>query len=92
MQKEFDKVIEDENEEISCLKDHSKKFLAQIKKAKVTKQYNKRLEQEKEDLEKEFKKNLLEKEEENLCLKNLNQRLLEQIRSLKDKNKLGVRN
>jgi hypothetical protein len=32
VQKEFDKVITDKNEEISRLKDHSKKLLAQIKK------------------------------------------------------------
>jgi hypothetical protein len=49
-----------------------------------TKQYNKRLEQEKEDLEKEFKKNLSEKVEENSCLRNLNQKLLEQIKGLKE--------
>jgi hypothetical protein len=84
MKKEFDEVITEKNEEISRLKNHQKKLLAQIKKAKVTKQYGKKLEQEKEDLEKEFKKNLSEKEEENYRLKNLNQELLEQIRKLKE--------
>jgi SMC interacting uncharacterized protein involved in chromosome segregation len=65
IQKEFDKVIMDKNEEISHLRENSKKLLNQIKKAKVTMQYGKKLEQEKEDLEKEFKKNLSEKEDEN---------------------------
>jgi hypothetical protein len=84
IQKEFDKVIKDKNEEISRLREHSKKLLNQIKKAKVTMQYGKKLEQEKEDLEKEFKKNLSEKEEENSRLKNLNRELLEQIKKLKE--------
>jgi hypothetical protein len=83
-QKEFDEVITEKNEEISRLKDHNKKLLGQIKKAKVTKQYGKKIEQGKEDLEKELKKNLTEKEEENSRLKNLNQLLLEQIRKLKE--------
>jgi hypothetical protein len=84
MQKEFDEVITDKNEEISRLKDHSQKLLAQVKKSKATKQSNQRLEQEKEDIEKEYKKNLSTKDEENSHLKSLNQKLLEQIRKLKD--------
>jgi hypothetical protein len=61
-----------ENDKYIChLKDHSQKLLAQIKKTKVTKQYNKRLEQEKEDVDEEFNKNQSIKDE-NSCLKNLN--------------------
>jgi hypothetical protein len=82
--KELDEVITKKNEEIARLKNHNKKLLTQINKAKVTKQYGKKLEQEKENLEKEFKKKLLEKEEENPRLKNLNQELLEQIKKLKE--------
>jgi hypothetical protein len=37
MEKEFDEVIIDKNEEISHLKDHSQKVLAQVKKSKATK-------------------------------------------------------
>jgi hypothetical protein len=37
IQKEFDEVIKDKREEISCLKEHSKKILSQIKKSKVRK-------------------------------------------------------
>jgi hypothetical protein len=66
MQKDFDEAIMDKNEEISRLKDHSQKLLAQVKKSKATKQSNQRLEQEKEDLEKEFKKHLSEQQEENV--------------------------
>jgi hypothetical protein len=84
MQKEFDEVIVDKNEEISRLKDHSKKLLTQIKKSRKKKQCDSKLEQEKEDPEKELKKNLSEKEEENSRLKNLNQELLEQIKKLKE--------
>jgi hypothetical protein len=80
MQKEFDEVITDKNEEISRLKDHSKKLLTQIKKSKDRKQCIQKLEQENQDLE----KNLSEKNEENSHLKNLNQGLLEQIRKLKE--------
>jgi hypothetical protein len=84
MQKEIDEVIKNKKEEISRLKDHGQKLLNQIKKARVTKQYGKKLEREKEDLKKKFKKNLSEKEEENSRLKNLNHELLEQIIKLKE--------
>jgi molybdenum-dependent DNA-binding transcriptional regulator ModE len=59
VQKEFDKVIADKNEEISRLKDHSQKLLAQINKAK--KQCNKKLEQEKDNLEKSLSKKKMKK-------------------------------
>jgi hypothetical protein len=55
IQKELDEVIIDKNKEIYRLKDHSKKLLAQINKEK--KQCNKKLEQEKDNIE----KRLLEK-------------------------------
>lgn len=64
------KDVMEKDEEISRPKDHGEKWLAQVKKTKVTK--------------KELKKHLSEQEEGNLCLKNLNKNLLEQIRSLKD--------
>ena len=63
----------EKDEEISHLKDHVEKLIAQVKKTKVTK--------------KELKKHLSEQEEENLCLKNFNKKLLEQIKSLKDEEK-----
>ena len=65
------KEIMEKDEEISCLKDHVEKSLAQVKKTKVTK--------------KELKKHLSEQEDETLHLKNLNKNLLEEIRDLKDK-------
>jgi hypothetical protein len=80
MQKEFDKVIKDKSEEISRLKEHSKKLLTQIKKSKVRKQCVQKLEQENQELE----KNLSEKNEENSRSKSLNHKLLEQIRKLKE--------
>jgi hypothetical protein len=83
MQKEFDEVIVEKNEEISRLKDHSQKLLTQIKKSRKKKQCDSKLEQENEDLEKELEKNLLEKQEENSCLKNLNQEILEHTEKLK---------
>jgi hypothetical protein len=43
----FYKELTEKDQEICHLKDHSQKLLAQIKKAKVMKQYNKKLEQEK---------------------------------------------
>jgi CRISPR/Cas system CMR-associated protein Cmr5 small subunit len=81
IQKEYDRVIADKNEEISRLKDHSKKLLTQIKKSKDTKQCIQKLEQENQDL----RKKLSEKEEEGSRLMILNQRLLEQIKGLKEK-------
>jgi hypothetical protein len=80
MQKEFDEVIKDKSEEISRLKEHSKKLLTQIKKSKVRKQCVQKLEQENQELE----KNLSEKNEENSRSKSLNHELLEQIRKLKE--------
>ena len=65
MQKEFDKVIMDKDEEISCLRDHNQKLLLQIKKAKDKEQYNQKLEEENQDLQKK----LLENIEENNHLK-----------------------
>ena len=56
------KEVMEKDEEISRLKDHVEKLLAQVKKTKVTK--------------KELKKNLLEQEEEILRLKNLNKKII----------------
>jgi hypothetical protein len=69
IQKEYDRVIADKNEEILCLKDHSRKILAQIKKSKDTKQCIQKLEQENQDLGKK----LSEKEEEGSRLMIFNQ-------------------
>lgn len=74
-QKEFEEVIYNKDEEISCLKDHQEKLLEQVKKAKTSK--------------KELKERLLEQEEENLCLKSLNQTLIEQIKCLKEEKHEG---
>ena len=71
------KEIMEKDEEISRLKDHVEKLLAQVKKTKVSK--------------KELKQHLSEQEEENLRLKNLSKKLLEQIRDLKDE-KLKIQN
>ena len=71
------KEIMEKDEEISRLKDHVEKLLAQVKKTKVSK--------------KELKQHLSEQEEENLRLKNLNKNLLEQIKDLKDE-KLKIQN
>jgi hypothetical protein len=40
LKKKFDKNLLEKDDEISCLKDHSKKLLAQIKKSKDKKQCN----------------------------------------------------
>ena len=79
IQKEFNKVIANKEEEISRLRDHNQKLLLQIKKAKDTVQHNQKLEEENRDLQKE----LSGKDEESSCLKRVNQELLEQLRSLK---------
>ena len=50
MQKEFDKVIKDKEEEISCLRDHNQKLLFQIKKAKDRAQDHQKIEEENWDL------------------------------------------
>jgi hypothetical protein len=80
MQKEYDEVIADKNQEISRLKNHSEKLLTQIKKSRDTKQRVQELEQENQDLGKK----LSGKDEEASRLKNLNQNLLEQIKKMKD--------
>ena len=79
MQKEFDKVIMDKDEEISCLRDHNQKLLLQIKKAKDKAQYNLNLEQENQDLQKK----LLEYIEENNHLKKRKQHLIDHILNIK---------
>jgi hypothetical protein len=79
----FYKELLEKDQEICRLKDHSQKLLAQIKKTKVMKQYNKRLEQEKEDLRRNSRRTY-QKKRKKIRLKNLNQRLLEQIRRLKE--------
>jgi hypothetical protein len=93
VQKEFDEVVKDKNEAISCLKEHNQKLLNQIKKSKNSKQCVQKLEQEKDNLEKSLSE---KKNEENSCLKNLNQRLLEQIKEeeteKKDMNKVDTSN
>ena len=54
MQKEYDEVIADKNQEISRLKNHSEKLLTQIKKSRDTKQRVQELEQENQDLSKKL--------------------------------------
>ena len=44
MQKEFDKVAMDKEDEISCVRDHDHQLLLQIKKAKDKAQDNQKLE------------------------------------------------
>jgi hypothetical protein len=80
MQKEYDEVIADKNQEISRLKNHSEKLLTQIKKSRDTKQRVQELEQENQDLGKKLSGN----DEEASRLKNLNKKLLEQIKKMKD--------
>jgi autonomous glycyl radical cofactor GrcA len=80
MQKEYDEVIANKNQEISRLKNHSEKLLTQIKKSRDTKQRVQELEQENQDLGKK----LSGKDEEASRLKNLNQNLLEEIKKMKD--------
>ena len=50
MQKYFDKVTMDKEEEISRLRDHNKKMLLQIKKVKDKAQFNQNLEEENHDI------------------------------------------
>jgi hypothetical protein len=63
MQKEFDEVIKDKNEEISRLKEHSQKLLTQIKKSKDRKQcvqsWNKRIKISRRTYQKKMKKILI---------------------------------
>ena len=54
MQKEFDKVAMEKEEEISHLRDHSNKLLLQIKKVKDKAQDNQTLEEENQDLQKKL--------------------------------------
>ena len=79
MQKEFDKVTMDKEEEISCLRDHKQKLLVQIKKAEDKAQYNKKPEKENQDLQKK----LLENIEENNQLKKHKKHLIDHIMKLK---------
>ena len=76
MQKEFDKVIMDKEEETSRLEDHNQKLVLQIKKAKDKAQYNQRLKEENQDLQKK----LLENIEENNHLKKRKQYLIDNIK------------
>ena len=50
MQKEYDKVAMDKEEEISRLRDHNHKLLLQIKKVKHKGQDQQKLEEENQDL------------------------------------------
>ena len=50
LQKEFDKVVDDKDEDISHLKYHSKKLLTQIKNSKDKMQSNHKIEQENQEL------------------------------------------
>ena len=54
MQKEFDKVAMDNEEEISRLRDHNHKLLLHIKKAKDKAQENQKLEEENQDIQKKL--------------------------------------
>ena len=54
MQKEFDKVIKDKEEEISCLRDHNQNLLFQIKKGKDRAQDHQTIEEENRYLEKKL--------------------------------------
>ena len=78
MHNEFDKVIIDKEEEISHLRDHNQKLLLQIKNAKDKGQYNKKQEEENQDLQKK----LLENIEENNHLKKRKQDLIDHIPKL----------
>ena len=51
---EFDKVIMDKEEAISCLRDHNQNLLLQIKKENDKVQCNQKLEDENRDLQKEL--------------------------------------
>ena len=79
IQKEFDKVIADKEEEIFHLRDHNKKLLLQIEKAKDKVQCSQKLE---EKIQAPQQK-LLGKDEEKSAMKKVNQELEEQITKLK---------
>ena len=76
----IDNDLQERDEEISRLRDHSQKLLLQIRKKRDEKQCENKLESENQDL----KKKLSEKDQEASNLRNLNQRLLEKIKSLKE--------
>ena len=79
--KKFDNDIQERDEEISRLRDHNRKLLLQIKKAKDKVQHNQQLEEENRDLQKE----LSCKYEESSSLKRVNQELLEKVKDLKER-------
>ena len=58
MQKEFDKVIVDKEEDISRLRDHNQKLLLQLKKAKDKAQFNQKIEEENQDLQNKLLENI----------------------------------
>ena len=73
MQKEFNKVIKDKEEEISHLRDHNQKLLFQIKKVKDRAQDHQNIEEENRDLQKkrlELKDDAKKQEETIKDLKN----------------------
>lgn len=78
VQKESKKDISNKDKEIYCLKEHSKKLLAQIKKLKNKKQANQKLEESNQHLENNF----FQKDAEISHIRILNQRLFIQIKSL----------
>ena len=73
----------DKEEEISCQRNHNKKLLLQIKKAKDKVQRNQKLEVENQDLQKK----LLENIKKNGHLQKHKQDLMDQIQKLKDDEK-----
>ena len=83
IQKDFDKFITGKEEYISRLRDHNQKLLLQINNAKDKAQYNKKQEEENQDLQKK----LLENIKENGRLKNHKQDLMDYIQKIKDDKK-----
>ena len=79
MQKEFDKVTMDKEEDISHIRDHNQKLLLQIKKAKDGKQYNQNIEEKNQDLQKK----LLEIIEQNGQPNNHKQDIIDQTQKIK---------
>ena len=65
-QRELEEVISNKNKENSCLKEHNRKSLTQVRKCKAKKH---QLEQEKEISEKKFNESLSGKDEETLHLR-----------------------
>jgi hypothetical protein len=68
-QEEFDKVVDNKEEEICSLKNHNQSLIAQIKKLKNKKQGDQKLEQANQY----FEKKLLEKDDEFCHLKSHHQ-------------------